>query len=1413
MLKKISLLLFLLAAAAMLQAAPIPLADCNFGVSPVAGATAVGNMPISYNANNKEVIISYEPHRNKSASGGLSIPLKRVRGIALVVAECNIIVGNTSLKGNGQVSGNLLFDVYSSRGKATAGFTLGSKRYNRDRKVTFIADGKAKVTPVNFMVDKLLQLQIKIDMLKRTWVGAVYDSGKEIFTTGEQSLKAGFTPSALRVVAATVSANDGMKITVSQPSVLAYTAADAKEFLAKKKSEYCSTLPRQYKHVNRNFYNSSFGNFAGNNNIDRVGAADKATAEKRAKELADLGFTAVLYNGRHFRANYLEEFPHIEEAGRIIREACAKYNIKVIEHHDPTIMAYRGYPFMLDKLDWLQQDIRSGESNYWFCPGNDDFMSYLVGYLVRLQQKAQFDGFMIDELNLASRRDCGCEACKKAYIKETSQRVPRKLDFKNPALDQRQYRSWGIRMTNLCNNTLLNKLQQVKKDTVIMTYCSNYFDPNSQTIDLDEAAALYSPFVGWENMVYNPVESHTSLIGNLKTRNAYGDFYNIPVWSLNREAVAPQAHYVMWAMCQATRHSIWHGARLLATPEHVESFKKYSKWQGIMPHEFARTFTDTALLVSGQTWRTSSNRNFFWCDFRGVMDTFVRSSRQFDTILDGDLFYPDRLGKYKVIVLASQSSLSATQCRTLEKFAAQGGTVILTGNSSLYDERGNRRVDFMLSQAMNITYLGKTFGKGTATSKVPGSVKSFAVPHVFAVKILQPGKSEVLAEYSNGKNKYPLVVKTPFGKGAFIYVAGQYGKLLYEQEIRHNHRTPYNYRPQPELASLLNGIYDYAHKTAQTVAPTTIVLPDKVLAIANQQQRGSSKGDIFVQIMNYTGSRAKAGMVLGNSVPETVDFPPVKGELKIMINRPCQSEAVLESPERPTVKIQGIKQGKSTLFTIPGKELGFFAQLRVKAQADKNMRIIEPPMSEPAGVRNIAPAPLPDFEKLYHPARLKGEISSQPAAELNSKKGFAILPDGTVKLDDKVIIAGDEFRQSSHEWQDFTSKEKLNVRTLKYWQDKTSNASGILASGKSSQDKVAFVRETTRLDEKTLEINFAGAVKLIDHGVLNNSYTLKIPVETLRGASARYYLGMHRSGRAPRSFKLTGNEPDGKISDSIRSIQFTGGAVDFSIDFSPMGVWGLFVEDLSTQYKAHLLKEGSYYYFVIPCNDSRFGTKYFMKTVLRSGKTDFSKLHVQNFNQYQYGRAVDMRLQFTDGVPAGGFAINKNIKGFNLEFSRANMQNWSDRAAVKLQKHGDHRLDPLHYSAACGKGKNSYTFEHENGLALVNVMLNAQAETIKGSVRTNQGKAISFNVNKGNFHTVLLPVMIKNNKVILEFDGNWAISGIVMQPLMTPDEDYLFSRTYFNCGKVPWLLKELQCDPADWKYFSDIHLRKARWMY
>ncbi|MBE6381297.1 MAG: hypothetical protein E7047_10255 [Lentisphaerae bacterium] len=1403
----------LAAAAAAVSAAPIPLAQCDFSASPVAGARVVGNNDVKFDTAQKQMIISRNPHQNKGVSGGIVVPLKRVRGLKLVVAEGQILIGGNAPDGNAQVSGNILVDIYSSRGKCSAGVTISSKRYHNDRRISFKGGKESYSTPFNFVPDKFMKYLISVDLQKHCWQLLIIEDNKVTFSTEQQPLPVGFVPSEMRLIASTNNGNDDMQIRFTQPQITGYPATDAQK-LSLRPADYCPTLPRMYKNVNSNLYNSAITSFSGANLMDRVSCGDPAVAEQVAARLADLGITTVLYNGRHFRANYVEEFDNIALVGSIVRNACTKYGISVIEHHDPTIINYRGYPLFLAKRDWLQRDIRSGEFNYWFCPGNNDFMGYFLGYMRDLQSKAQFAGFMIDELNLASRKDCGCDSCRQAYKAETGYDLPKTLNFTAPTMEQRQFRAWGMRMTNLSNNILLNEMQKVKPDTILMTYCSDYFNPHSQSIDLDEAAALYSPFVGWENMIHNPLESHTSLIGNLKTRNAYGDFYNIPVWSLNRESVSPESNYVQWAVCQGTRHAIWHSGSIFKTPRHIEFFRMYGKWPEIMPHEFARTYTDTALMVSGQTWKSSPNRSFFWYDFRGVMDMLVRSSRQFDTLLDGAFFYPGYLNKYKVLVLASQASLSDTQCRNIEKFVRDGGVVVATGNTSLYNEHGNRRIDFALGQAMNLRYMDKVLPAGKAVSTLPGTDKEFDLPHAFSVKLRDPAKSQVLVEYVKGNVKSPVVIKTPYGKGAFIYVAGQFGNNLYELEIRNY--VKYTYSPNPALAKLINSVYDHAHTAANTKAPVTLDLPEKVLAIANQQQDGELSGEIFVQIFNFTASKVKKGeKVGGNGIPENDDiFHPVNGDLVITVNRPCADTAVLESPERRSITVKGIKKGDSTVFTIPGKEIGFFAQLQLKGTLEKRMKIVPPPMAEPPHTRQVTPAPTPDLDELFYPAEVVGEIMDSVPAELSTDKGFALSADGTVRLDGKVIIAGDQFRQSAHEWQDFTSVEKFNTKVVKGWQDKTNAYYGILTSGTSEQNKVAFVRELTRMGADRAEINFAGFVRVADSGVHNNSYTLKIPVAALKGAKAKYFYGMHRSGRPSRVYTFTGNEPDGMVINSVRHVQFTGGAVDFSIDFSPMGIWGLYIEDLSSQYKSHLVKEGDYYCFVTPSNDSRYGTKYVFKAVLRSGITDFAQLHPIPYAHYQYGPSATERLQFTTGETAGGFAINKKFYGFDREFSQADMSKWSDQSAVTLKSSGNSKSDPLHYSAAVGNTRNVYTVAPvRSGLVMLDVIINARTGARKGTLCANNGQTFSFEVEKGLYKTVMIPVMVKDGKIAIEFDGDWAVSGIVIQPLMYDNEDYLFSRTYFNCGQVPWLIKELECDPADWKYFSGDHLRRARWFY
>ena len=57
----------------------------------------------------------------------------------------------------------------------------------------------------------------------------------------------------------------------------------------------------------------------------------------------------------------------------------------------------------------------------------------------------------------------------------------------------------------------------------------------------------------------------------------------------------------------------------------------------------------------------------------------------------------DQLAGYDVIVMANVSCLSDTEAAVLDAFVERGGTIVATGETGHYDERGRRRAGFALS--------------------------------------------------------------------------------------------------------------------------------------------------------------------------------------------------------------------------------------------------------------------------------------------------------------------------------------------------------------------------------------------------------------------------------------------------------------------------------------------------------------------------------------------------------------------------------------------------------------------------------------------------------------------------------------------------------------------------------------------
>ena len=70
-----------------------------------------------------------------------------------------------------------------------------------------------------------------------------------------------------------------------------------------------------------------------------------------------------------------------------------------------------------------------------------------------------------------------------------------------------------------------------------------------------------------------------------------------------------------------------------------------------------------------------------------------------DSLLDAEHLKP-----FKLLILPNIATLSDEQCDQLRKFVEDGGSIVATFETSLYDEAGRRRIDFGLADLFGVSY-------------------------------------------------------------------------------------------------------------------------------------------------------------------------------------------------------------------------------------------------------------------------------------------------------------------------------------------------------------------------------------------------------------------------------------------------------------------------------------------------------------------------------------------------------------------------------------------------------------------------------------------------------------------------------------------------------------------------------------
>ena len=115
----------------------------------------------------------------------------------------------------------------------------------------------------------------------------------------------------------------------------------------------------------------------------------------------------------------------------------------------------------------------------------------------------------------------------------------------------------------------------------------------------------------------------------------------------------------------------------------------------------------TQLLYPGPA--TVHARNYMHETTQGIYDALLRGRFAFDFVHE-DRLQPERLSKYRALLLPNIAMLSDAQCGLLRDYVRAGGSIMASFETSLLDENMNGREDFGLADLLGIGKAGAAIG-------------------------------------------------------------------------------------------------------------------------------------------------------------------------------------------------------------------------------------------------------------------------------------------------------------------------------------------------------------------------------------------------------------------------------------------------------------------------------------------------------------------------------------------------------------------------------------------------------------------------------------------------------------------------------------------------------------------------------
>lgn len=367
---------------------------------------------------------------------------------------------------------------------------------------------------------------------------------------------------------------------------------------------------------------------------------------------------------------------------------------QLVELENPPLPPYRE-----QVGSWVVNAI---EGNAWgqmnaLCTPYIDWMGRFMAEYVTV---GKVDGFWFDGTPGAG--DVGPYG-QEAYLRDTGKAVPEKLDW-----NSREFKEWFVwrydKSVEFFNRVTAPAIREKPYTAAIMNY---YARPMDRRWDSAHPMRRLED-INW----YPAIESAESSL-NAKVGRALTPRTECWLWA-------------QWRLPEVTHGgmpyfdpdiSIAKGLRVIAhglapcfggrgNDPHLwkEGFTAmFDEFKRLRPYMYGETAKYSALLVS-QQMRDFHDSKTMW-NAVGRLEDIHRAEHLLTDVIFDDSLTLKRLSPYPVVVLANSTCLSDAQCEVLGDYVRGGGTLLATGESSLYDEWGDRRENFGLSELLGVNYV------------------------------------------------------------------------------------------------------------------------------------------------------------------------------------------------------------------------------------------------------------------------------------------------------------------------------------------------------------------------------------------------------------------------------------------------------------------------------------------------------------------------------------------------------------------------------------------------------------------------------------------------------------------------------------------------------------------------------------